>query len=321
MLTKALYSLYGWLVRIPRVGPGFDRWVRARRGWAYRLRDWALAWDRRLRLGAGGAEVASLREAIHDLGWMVAGLRDAVGRIEERLQGVEQRDLAEPVLAELARHSHAMNLKVDGAIEALTRRVERAERQLGQVTVAATRPVLEPRILNPEKLAQQRERPEGVWLEVGCGERPDPERINVDLRPLPGVDIVARAEQIPLPDGWVRDLRASHLVEHFTLQQLVDQVLPEWWRLLAPGGQLRLVTPDLEAMLRAHWAGALSESDLVHVLFGGQDYDGDFHYHAYSPESLSSLLSAFGFVAVTVVAQGRRNGLCFEFELVASKPS
>lgn len=318
MITNALYRLYGLIIRIPAVGPWLDRWLRARRGWVYRVRDLALRLERRLS-GPGAAHTSNVHHTLQDLGWMIEGLRQGLADVQRRQLQWQTGGAAE-WQARLDQHQHALNLKVDAALEALTQRVERAERQLGQARVQANAAAPQPRILNPGKLAAHSTRPQGVWLEVGCGPHPDPDRINIDLRALPGVDIVAGADGLPLADTSVSDLRAAHLVEHFTAQHFVDRILPEWWRVLAPGGVLRLITPDLQAMLAAHQRGELSETDLVHVLYGGQDYEGDFHYHAYSTQSLSHLLAAFGFTDIHTVAAGRRNGLCFEFELTARKP-
>lgn len=318
MITALLYRLYGWMIRLPGIGPHFDRWARRHRGLLYRVRDRVLrveqALRRRLRASdPAGAEVA---QQLQDLAWMVQGLREGLARLQQRAATDDAR-----LQRRLDDHQHAVNLKVDAALNALLQRLERAERQLGQTTVQAQRSVEPTRILNPAKLAAQMARPEGIWLEVGCGGRPDPDRLNVDQRPLLGVDIVADAVHLPLPDGSVTDLRAAHLVEHFTEHHFVTRVLPEWWRVLAPGGTLRLITPDLHAMLAAFHAGAMSESDLVHVLYGGQDYEGDFHYHAYSPASLQAVVAAQGFVDIAIVAHGRRNGLCLELELHARKPA
>lgn len=317
MISAFLYRLYGWMIRLPGIGPRFDRWARQHRGLLYRVRDGVLraeqALRRRLRaFDPAGAEVA---QQLQDLAWMVQGLREGLTHLQQRAAsdgGLLQRRLDD--------HQHAVNVKVDAALQAMLQRLERAERQLGQATVQAQRAPEPTRILQPAKLAAQMTRPEGVWLEVGCGGCPDPDRLNVDQRPLPGVDIVADAGHLPLPDGSVSDLRAAHLVEHFTGHHFVSRVLPEWWRVLAPGGTLRLITPDLHAMLAAFQAGTLSEGDLVHVLYGGQDYEGDFHYHAYSPASLRAEVAVQGFTEITIVAQGRRNGLCLEFELHARKP-
>lgn len=344
MLTRLLYRLYGALTAIPRIGPRLDRWARTHRSPVYRLRNWAARVDLRWQRRAD----PSMQNAINDLSTMIGALRQASQRLHERMeeqQSVieavrdrmeEQRsvieavrdrlDTADPAALnqqwqqQLYQHTHAVNLKVDNALESLLQRVERAERLAGQRTHSAL-PDSVSRILDPERLAQHRQRPQGLWLEVGCGDKPDIQRINVDLRPLPGVDIVAPAQAIPLPDGCVANLRAAHLIEHFTRTDFAERVLPEWWRLLAPGGTLELITPDLQAMAQAWLRGDLSEPDLVHILYGGQDYPGDFHYHLYSPAALQNLLLAHGLRDVVVMAAARPNGLCLEFELHARKPA
>ena len=57
------------------------------------------------------------------------------------------------------------------------------------------------------------------------------------------------------------------------------------------------------------------------VVFGGQEYDGDFHYNLLTPDSLAGLLNNAGFSDVVVVDRGRRNGLCLEFEITAVRSS
>lgn len=79
------------------------------------------------------------------------------------------------------------------------------------------------------------------------------------------------------------------------------------------------MVPDGEAMFAGLAVGTFPFEDFREVLFGGQDYEGDFHYNLFTPESLSSLLVETGFSNVRVVERGRRNGKCFEFEILASK--
>ncbi|HDR9474543.1 hypothetical protein FEP08_05670 [Burkholderia multivorans] len=70
-------------------------------------------------------------------------------------------------------------------------------------------------------------------------------------------------------------------------------------------------------MLRGIAAGSYSFDDFREVLFGSQDYNGDFHFNLLTPESLSKLVEEAGFGQVEVPVRGRRNGQCFEFELSA----
>ena len=51
------------------------------------------------------------------------------------------------------------------------------------------------------------------------------------------------------------------------------------------------------------------------MLYGGQDYDGDFHFNMFTPASMGDYLREAGFVNLQVLASGRRNGNCYEFEI------
>jgi hypothetical protein len=175
------------------------------------------------------------------------------------------------------------------------------------------------RILNPEKL---REIPRRVNL--GCGHIPLPDMVNVDARALPGVDVVADVAALPFDPGTLDLIHAAHLLEHFPRRYLLDVVLPHWRSRLTPAGVLQLIVPDTQAMLDAYQRGEMTFETLALVTFGGQDYDGDFHYAMYTPEDLRSLLFKSGFERVDILAQDRPNGLCREMELHAfpsgSKP-
>ena len=56
------------------------------------------------------------------------------------------------------------------------------------------------------------------------------------------------------------------------------------------------------------------------MTFGDQEYDGDFHFAMFTPDTLAGLLAEAGFAPVEVIEQGRRNGLCYEFEIVGERP-
>ena len=61
--------------------------------------------------------------------------------------------------------------------------------------------------------------------------------------------------------------------------------------------------------------------DLQRVTFGDQEYDGDFHFSMFTPGSFAGLLAESGFGEVEVVERGRRNGLCYEFEITGERPT
>lgn len=174
---------------------------------------------------------------------------------------------------------------------------------------------IEPRVLDHVKLDTNQQ----IRLNLGCGHIPHPDKLNVDRRELPGVDIIASAENLPFQPASVDLIYAAHLLEHFPRRYLLDVLLPYWSSLLKTGGTLQLVVPDAQAMLASHKRGEMSFDTLTEITFGKQDYDGDFHYAMYSPQTLTDLLSEAGFKQIEVLADDRINGDCREMEVQARK--
>lgn len=156
-------------------------------------------------------------------------------------------------------------------------------------------------------------------LNLGCGHVPFDGYVNVDSRELPGVDVVAEALDLPFESGEVDEIISSHLVEHFSAHILEAVVLPYWHSLLKPGGELVTVAPDGAAMLAGVQSGEMTFEDFREVLFGGQDYEGDFHFNLLTPATYSAALVKAGFADIEVIYERRRNGKCFEFRIVARK--
>lgn len=173
-------------------------------------------------------------------------------------------------------------------------------------------------VLAPARLAAARA--QGIRLNLGCGHLPLPDYINVDRRALPGVDLVAEADALPFGPDEVAEISSAHLLEHFPQEQLRRQLLPAYFAMLRPGGRFHAVVPDARAMMAAHAEGHYPYEHLREVMFGAQDYDGDFHFNMFTPDSLAALLRQAGFVEVRVLQQGRRNGNCYEFAISAAKP-
>lgn len=86
----------------------------------------------------------------------------------------------------------------------------------------------------------------GIFLDIGCGAAKQPGWVGIDLRDLPGVDIVHDVEEYPwpLPDECVKMAKASHLVEHinphkFGFVNFMDEV----WRVMKVEGEFAISLP------------------------------------------------------------------------------
>ncbi len=177
---------------------------------------------------------------------------------------------------------------------------------------------VEPKVLNPDKVKAQGE---DVRLNLGSGSLVRDGYVNVDTRPLDGVDVVADIANLPFGPGEVAEIHSEHLLEHFPEEVLRRRLLPYWVSLLKPGGTFSAVVPDAGTMLAEHAAGRFSFEDLRLVTFGGQEYDGDFHFTMFTTDRLATIFREAGLVDVEVKACGRRNGVCYEMELEARRPA
>lgn len=153
-------------------------------------------------------------------------------------------------------------------------------------------------------------------INVGCGADRRDGYLNIDLRPQIA-DLVASAVQLPLPDGSVREVLALDLLEHFSEWQ-VPQVLAEWFRVLAPAGELVLRVPNLEVLARWLLDGSASRDDVIRNVYGGHRFgpDGlwDTHHTGWTPAMLSDQLARAGFLvshndgASNMLVRARRVG-------------
>jgi len=139
--------------------------------------------------------------------------------------------------------------------------------------------------------------PDGkTLLHIGCGTINSPGFINIDARKYPHVHFVAKnLTSLPLFPGDVADLiYMCHVLEHVTRDQ-VGAVLSEMFRLLKPGGTLRLSVPDFDRLIEMYFASGRNIPSVSGALMGGQDYAYNFHYVVFNAEFLGDLLRSCGY--------------------------
>ncbi len=87
-------------------------------------------------------------------------------------------------------------------------------------------------------------------LHLGCGavhldgwvniDRAGPADLHLDIR-----------RPLPFADGAARVIYHEHLMEHLTVEE-GERCLRDWFRLLRPGGVLRIATPDLAYLVERY---------------------------------------------------------------------
>jgi predicted SAM-dependent methyltransferase len=133
-------------------------------------------------------------------------------------------------------------------------------------------------------------------LHLGCGSRYIPGFVHIDAQAAPHVDIVGPVERLPMPDNSVSLIYASHVLEHFG-RYAFKAVLEEWFRVLQPGGVLRLSVPDFSACAAIYYENGLVDglSGLVGLIIGGQRNEHDFHKMLFDEDFLRTVLLDIGF--------------------------
>jgi len=110
-------------------------------------------------------------------------------------------------------------------------------------------------------------------------------------------------EPLPLPDGSVDCVYSEHFIEHLSLEH-GRRLLADCRRVLAPGGVVRVSTPDLMALVRKYLEGDVQEwtdmgwspqtpSDLLNE--GMRNWG---HLYVYDEAKLSAELTSAGFASV-----------------------
>ncbi len=89
-------------------------------------------------------------------------------------------------------------------------------------------------------------------LHIGCGKGLLSGWVNIDIHPAPLSMNVLRG--LPFRAGSVRHIFVSHFLEHLFFPRDVKPFLAELRRVLAPGGVVRIVVPDIEQCIDAYTA-------------------------------------------------------------------
>lgn len=166
---------------------------------------------------------------------------------------------------------------------------------------------------------------QGCRVNIGCGPRPTPGWVNLDVLPAEGVQFWDCRRGLPFSDNAVSAIYSEHSFEHLDLETEAKPFLQECLRCLGPGGVIRLIVPDAGAYLglygkqwdllaakrplehtengwRDHWSENVysTQMQLINWVFR-QDYE---HKYAYDEETLILILRQAGFSQIARQSYG-----------------
>lgn len=102
----------------------------------------------------------------------------------------------------------------------------------------------------------------------------------------------SEAFPLPYPDGSIDEIRASHILEHFTFGD-ASKAMEEWSRVLKPGGRIRISVPDVDKVLASD-----NKKERLFWLMGGQMHQDDIHKSAYDRDRLTALMAQSGITRI-----------------------
>jgi predicted SAM-dependent methyltransferase len=151
--------------------------------------------------------------------------------------------------------------------------------------------------------------PDGpIRLNLGSGAAPLDGWINIDAKDGHW------AFPLNVPDGVADEIRASHILEHFS-HRLTRIVLKEWLRVLKPGGKLKIAVPDFDWIVKAYSNGRRSDPMLEYYLFGSHSDANDFHKALFNEDRLRSVLAEVGLVEIEQWQSDARDCSSYEVSL------
>lgn len=119
-------------------------------------------------------------------------------------------------------------------------------------------------------------------INLGCGDEILQGYINFDFRKTNPEVVVGDVRNLPFQDGYFDEIFAKDIYEHVSFLES-ENLIKHWVSKLKSGGKLVIVTTSLLDILEG-FNSAIENQDTKLVkhyiikLFGGQWYEGNFHY-------------------------------------------
>jgi len=123
-------------------------------------------------------------------------------------------------------------------------------------------------------------------------------------------------DKIPLTDNSIDIVFSSHFLEHLTKTK-GEQFLNDIYRIMKPGGLMRILVPDLDIAIQKFNQGEINET-LDLFFYTSEEADFSAHKYNYTFGSLKTKLEEIGFK--NVVRQSHQKGECPDIEFLDVYP-
>lgn len=137
-------------------------------------------------------------------------------------------------------------------------------------------------------------------LNVGCGNDLLDDYINIDIRDLTynigqKCFIMADIENLPFDNGTIEEIRAIDVLEHVSYHK-TKKILKHWVDLLIPNGILLIQSPCITTIFQYLTQISTFEEleSIIAMLYGGQDYNENYHKTILEPKLLAKYLQESG---------------------------
>jgi len=134
-------------------------------------------------------------------------------------------------------------------------------------------------------------------LNIGCGKTYKEGYINIDAFDSTVADKIMSANDLIFSSNSIDEIQSIQLIEHIGLFNAI-YALSEWFRVLKPGGNLIIETPNIEKSFKKFINGDLDTRKNLITWIYGIESEGMAHKFCFPEELLEEQLKKIGFVNV-----------------------
>ena len=136
-------------------------------------------------------------------------------------------------------------------------------------------------------------------INIGCGKKYESGYLNIDLYESLVADKLMSATNLALEDNSSEEIKAIQLIEHFTFFEGI-YALSEFYRVLKPGGNLIIETPDLNKVCEQYIRSTDEQKKEALGWLYGIPHKGLQHKICYPPFLLKEVLENAGFEKISL---------------------